>query len=461
MESYDKFLANKLSFNQPSGFEVNPKHINKNLFDWQEVLVKWSLLKGKSALFEMTGLGKTLQELSWAYAVHKYTKAPVIGYAPLAVSHQTVREGAKFGIKVHRCKDKDDIKDGINITNYERIDKFDHSIFGGAFLDESSRIKDDTAQFTNAVIEAHIKIPYRLCASATPSPNDYTELGNTAEYLGIMTRSEMLSMFFINDSGDTTASWRLKGHVMGNRFWEWLSSWCVMIRKPSDIGYSDEGYILPKLHYHEHIIPYTGKKKSFFVEDAKGLSEIRESMRETLEDRCKLASDIVNKDKKIWAAWCNLNPEGDKLTELIDGAVQVAGSTKDDLKVKRLMDFANSKIKCLVTKPKIAGHGLNFQNCCNIVVTGLSHSFEQFFQLVRRFHRFGQKKEVHVHIIYGQREGSVLKTIKRKEKQMIDMFDAMIIHMKKLMQMEIKKASRKDEDYNPKQNMELPKFLKG
>jgi len=459
MKEYDEFLKEKLSFNQSSGFEVNIEDLNPNLFDWQALLTKWSLLKGKSALFEDTGLGKTLQQLSWSDAICKHTKGAVLGYAPLAVSHQTVREGKKFGIEVHRCDGQKDVRKGINITNYERLDKFDPNSFDGIFLDESSRIKNDTAQFRNAVIESYIKTPYKLCCSATPSPNDYTELGNTAEFLGVMTMSEMKSMFFINDSGDTTASWRLKGHVLNNRFWEWLASWCVMIRKPSDIGFSDDGYVLPKLNYIEHVIPYKGKKKGFFVQQAKGLSEVRESMRETLEERCKLAAKIVNSSDDVWVVWCNLNPEGEMLTSLINKAVEVAGNTNDDLKVKHFLDFADNKIKCLVTKPKIAMYGMNWQNCNNIVVTGLSHSFEQFYQLVRRFWRFGQTKEVNVHIVIGQREGSVLQTVRRKEKQMQDMFQAMIKHMQKLMKQELEKTERKETEYNPQIEMKLPAFL--
>ena len=460
MKSYDEFLLEKLAYNKPSGFEVDVKQLNKNLFDWQALLVKWSLFKGKSALFWDTGLGKTLAQLSWSDAICKKFKGEaILGYAPLAVSHQTVREGKKFGIEVNRCDSQSDVKPGINITNYERLEKFNHGSFIGIFLDESGRIKADTAEFTQAVIDSYIKTAYKLCCSATPSPNDYTELGNTSEFLGVMTMSEMKSMFFINDAGDTTAKWRLKGHVLNNRFWEWLSSWCVMIQKPSDIGFSDEGYILPKLNYIEHVIPYKGKKKGYFVEQASGLTEVRDSMRETLEERCKVVADIVNPSKEIWVTWCNLNPEGQRLNQLINNSVEVSGSTKDDLKIKYFLEFSDNKIKCLVTKPKIGMFGMNWQNCNNIVVTGMSHSFEQFYQLIRRFWRYGQTKEVNVHIAYGEREGDVLKTVKRKEKQMKDMFSSMVRHMKVLMKSELEKTTRKETEYNPKIEMKLPSWL--
>jgi hypothetical protein len=454
---YEDFLTNKLTAHKPSGFSVDTHMLNPNLFDWQKVLVRWALFKGKAALFEDCGLGKTLQQLEWANQVHAFTGGDVIVFAPLAVSQQTVREGAKFGIHVNRCADQSDVKPGINITNYERLDRFDPSAFIGIVLDESSIIKDFTGQFRGKVIEEYARTPYKLACSATPSPNDYTELGNTAEFLGVMTRSEMLSMFFINDSGDTTASWRLKGHVQDNKFWEWLSAWCVMIQKPSDIGFSDEGFILPELVLHEHVIPADGK--GWFVEAATGLSEIRDSMRETLQERCKMVADIVNASDQVWAVWCALNDESKELARLCSDAVEVCGSDKPEHKEQSFIDFSDNKIGVLVTKPKIAMWGLNWQNCNNTIITGLSHSYEQFYQLVRRFYRFGQTKPVHVHIVIGEREGRVLETIKRKEKAMAEMFSGMVKHMQKLTITELTHTERKSTQYNPTVEMLLPSFL--
>lgn len=455
--NYHRFLSEKLSAHKPSGFEISLGSLNSNLFDWQKILVRWALFKGKAALFEDCGLGKTLQQLEWALQVHKYTGQDVLIFAPLAVSQQTVREGAKFGITVNRCLDSKDVKPGINITNYERIDLFDHARFVGIVLDESSIIKDFTGAFCNNLIEKYSDTPYKLACSATPSPNDYTELGNTAEFLGVMTRSEMLSMFFINDSGDTTASWRLKGHVKDNKFWEWLASWCVAIQKPSDIGFDDNGFILPELVMHEHIIP--AEANGWFVEQASGLSEIRDSMRETLEDRAEVCAAIVNASDDIWAVWCGLNDESKRLTALINGAVEVCGSDSADHKEKSFLDFADSKIKALVTKPKIAMWGLNWQNCNHVVVTGLSHSYEQFYQLVRRFYRFGQTKPVHVHIVIGEREGIVLDAIRRKEKQAAEMFAGMIRHMRNITITELQHTQRKATGYSPTVEMVLPSFL--
>lgn len=459
MEDYKGFLERKLIIHKPSWLEVSLEDLNPMLFDWQKVIVRWALFKGKAALFEDTGLGKTIQQLSWADAVCKHTSGDVLVFAPLAVSYQTVREGAKYDIKVTRVADQSEVVPGINITNYERLEKFDPESFIGIVLDESGIIKDSTAQFRNKVIYRFVKTPYKLCCSATPSPNDYTELGNTSEFLGVMTMPEMKSMFFVNDSGDTTASWRLKGHVQDNKFWEWLATWCVMIQLPSNIGFDDSGYILPKLNFIEHILPYEGPRDTLFVEPAAGLSEVRKSMRQTLQQRCEHIANIVNDSDDIWAVWCNLNDEGDELSKIIKDSIQVAGKTDDDLKVQYLKDFGENEIKCLVTKPKIAMYGLNYQNCHNIVITGLSHSFEQFYQLIRRFWRYGQDHEVNVHIVIGEREGGVLETVKRKDAQMKEMFAAMAQHMGELTTSELLRTSRKNTNYCHAINMTLPFWL--
>lgn len=457
--SYQDFLMSKRIAHKPCGIDIDSESLNKNLFDWQRVVVKWALYKGRSALFEDAGLGKTIQFLSWASAVHDETCGDIIIFSPLAVSHQTIREGIKFGVPVTYCKSKDDVMPGINITNYERIDNFDPSAFIGVVLDESSIIKSFTGKFRNELIERYESTPYKLACSATPAPNDYTELGNTAEFLGVMSRSEMLSMFFINDTSDTTASWRLKGHVKNNVFWDWLASWAVVMRRPSDIGFSDDGYILPDINYVEHVIPYSGTRDTLFVEQAEGLSGVRESMRETLVDRVKKCAEIANGNDKVWAVWCNLNDESSALTAAIDGAVEVKGSDKPEYKEKTLLAFSDDTIRAIITKPKLAMFGMNWQNCYNVIITGLSHSYEQFYQLIRRFHRFGQKNTVNVHIVYGEREGNVLNTVLEKERRASDMFESMIVHMRSIMKDELTVTDRKTTLYNPKTEMQLPKFI--
>lgn len=461
MDDYSEFLSKKIYNHIPSGFDTDTNKMNSALFDWQAVLVRWALRKGKAALFEDCGLGKTIQQLEWARLVCGKTGGSVLIFAPLSVSHQTVREGEKFGYSVNRCEKENDVVGGINITNYERIDLFDLSKFSGVVLDESSIIKSFTGQFRNKIISSSISIPYRLACSATPSPNDYTELGNTAEFLGVLTRSEMLSMFFINDTSETSANWRLKGHVRKNKFWEWLSSWCVMIQKPSDIGFSDDGFILPEIKHIEHVIPYTGKRTGLFVEPAIGLSGIRASMRESISVRCEMCAAIVNDSPLQHVVWCSLNDESRVLSSIIPDAVEVKGQDDPEHKEKSFFRFANGDIRVLVTKPKIAMYGMNWQNCCNTVITGLSHSYEQYYQLVRRFWRFGQPNPVNVHIVIGEREGRVLDTIRTKDEKIKTMFSSMILHMRDLMKNEIESTSRKVDVYNPQKEMVIPEFIKG
>lgn len=399
-------------------------------------------------------------QLEWARCANEYTGSPIIILAPLAVSEQTKKEGEKFGISVNVAADNSDIKPGINITNYEKLHKFDCSQFSGVVLDESSILKNFAGKIRNQIIDLFRATPYKLCCTATPSPNDYTELGNTAEFLGVMTRSEMMSMFFVNDSGNTTAPWRLKGHAEKNKFWEWLSSWAVMIRKPSDIGFSDDGFNLPDLKWHQHVIPYTGPKKGMFVDPSTTLNEIRAAMRESLPDRVRLAAKLNNESDEQWLNWCNLNDESSALSAQINGAVEVAGAHKNELKSERMLGFADGKIKSLVTKPKIAGLGMNWQNCNNMAFVGLSHSYEALYQAVRRCWRFGQKKEVNAYIIVGEKEGNVLRAITRKAVDMDIMHSNMIRHMSSFSKDQISApTAKKKAEYNPTVNINLPSFL--
>lgn len=459
---YEEFLRGKEFADASSGFDIELKELNENLFDWQKVLVRWALRRGRAALFEDCGLGKTIQQLEWARHVSLREKAPVLIFAPLAVSEQTRQEGAKFGIGVTVCRDQDDVVEGINITNYEKFHKFDPSAFCGAVVDESSILKSYTGIFRNEVIEKFGSAPFRLACTATPSPNDYMELGNHAEFLGIMSRSEMLSMFFINDTGDTQ-KWRLKGHVRDNVFWSWLASWAVMIGKPSDLGYDDDGFILPKLTYHEHMLPPPSdalrRDKGFFLSRVVGMDERREVRRETVETRCRYAADLVNGTGGSWVIWCGLNAEGDLLEKLIDGAVQVAGRHPDEVKSERMLRFANEG-GVLVTKPKIAGHGMNWQVCDHVLFVGLNDSWEDLYQAVRRVWRFGQKCEVRVHIVLDEREGTVLENVRSKDARALKMIGEMVGFTKELTKREIHKAGREYVNYNPREEMEVPIWLR-
>lgn len=455
---YLEFIKSKKIIIAPSGFNIGRGDLHRRMFPFQKALTKWALSLGKAALFEDCGLGKTIQQIEWARCVCEYTGGNVLILAPLAVSEQTRREGEKFGIGINIVAENSQVKPGINITNYEKLHKFDCSQFDGVVLDESSILKNFAGKIRNQLIDSFRATPYKLCCTATPSPNDYTELGNTAEFLGVMARSEMMSMFFVNDSGNTTAPWRLKGHAEKNKFWEWLSSWAVMIRKPSDIGFSDEGFELPELRWHQHVIPYMGQYHGMFVEPATTLGQIRVAMRESIVERCEKAAEI--QDENQWLYWCNLNDESTALTKQIDGAVEVAGRHTPDQKTAAMLGFSEGKIKTLVTKPKIAGFGMNWQNCNNMAFVGLSHSYEALYQAVRRCWRFGQKKQVDAHIIIGEKEGNVLRSILRKERDMEVMHSNMILHMSTFSKQQISAPKNNNKaEYSPTKKITMPNFL--
>lgn len=456
--NYTDFINNKFTTNKTEGFDVD--FINPHLFDFQQALVRWSLKKGKSALFEDCGLGKTIQELEWAHHVNLKTGKPVLILAPLAVSKQTKEEGEKFGYAVKICRDQNDITKGINITNYEKLHKFNAGEFSGIVLDESGIIKHFTGKIRNQVIDIYNRTPFKLCATATPAPNDYTELGNTCEFLDVKTRSEMLSMFFVNDTKDT-GTWRLRGHASKSKFWEWLSLWSVMIQNPLDIGFDGSKFILPELNVENIIIPSKTNQYSIGIDAAKTLSERRDARFESLPERVSMAADIINKSNDIFLVWCNLNTEGEALKKAIKDSVEIKGSDTEDFKETAMIDFQKNRIKCLITKPKIAGLGINWQNCNNQIFAGLSDSFEQYYQAVRRSYRFGQKNQVNIKIITSEKEGAIVENVRRKEKDMKSMFNNMVCHMKDSMSHELSSMNgTMKTSYLSEKQMTIPKFMR-
>lgn len=441
--SYDDFLKSKAFGEVASGHSVPLTQISKRLFEFQRVLVRWALRRGRAAIFADTGLGKTAMQAEWARHVCKKTNGDVLILAPLAVSSQTCREGEKFGIPITYARSPGPA--GVVVTNYEMMDRFDFTKFAGLVVDESSILKHYDSKTRSKIIEVSQGIPYRLSCTATPSPNDYMELANQAEFLGIMRRMEMLSMFFTHDSGETS-KWRLKGHGR-SEFWKWLSTWAAVIRKPSDLGYPNDGYDLPPLELHEHVITTSNMfDGELFPKAAQTLTEQRQAKRESIDDRVQEAADLINHGG-TWLVWCHLNEESEKLAALIDGAVEVRGSDSLEEKESRLTDFSLGKIRVLVTKPSIAGHGMNWQHCQNIAFVGLSHSFEQFYQAIRRCWRFGQTKPVHAHIFTAESEGQVLASIKRKEQQHEAMSNEMIEHMRELTRASVKGAKVEQAEY--------------
>lgn len=426
--NYQEFLKRKVVEAPATGFE--PRDINPMLFDWQAEVVRWNCRRGRSADLLDCGMGKTGIQLEWSRQTCRETQGNGLILAPLAVARQTQAEGEKFGIPVTVCRTQKDVRQGINITNYEMLEHFDCAQFSHVVLDESSILKSLDGSTRNQLIESFKATPYKLCCTATPAPNDHMELGNHAEFLGVMSRVEMLSMFFVHDGGNT-ASWRLKGHAEAE-FWRWMASWAIMARRPSDLGYSDYGFSLPSLNFHEHRLESESPNDTLFPVEALGLMDRRRARRDSSTGRVARAAELINDSAEPWLVWCDLNEEGDALEAAISDAVQVKGAHSREQKEAALMDFVSGKVRALVTKPSIAGHGLNLQHCPNMAFVGLSDSWEQFYQAVRRCWRFGQHQPVNCHIIISEREGAVLRNIQRKETQAQQMAQEMVKHMKDL-----------------------------
>lgn len=417
-EGYEAFIRSKRVSARASGFEAG--ELNPSLFPFQADIVRWALRKGKAAIFADCGLGKTLMQLEWARQVHEHTGGDVLILAPLAVSAQTCREGEKFGIAVNRCKSQDDVMPGVNITNYEMLHRFDPDAFTGIVLDESSILKSFTGKIRNQIIDAFHDTPFRLACTATPSPNDHMELGNHSEFLGAMDRTEMLAMFFIHDGGDTS-KWRLKGHA-ASAFWDFVSSWAVMVRNPSDLGYPADGFELPPLN--EHVITVQAECEDddrLFAVEALTLSDQQAARRSTTQDRVAKAAEIINASSSPWVVWCDYNDESAALAKAIPDAVEVKGSDTLEHKEDAMEGFSDGRYRVIVTKPSIAGFGMNWQHAHDMCFVGLSHSYEQYYQAIRRCYRFGQKEPVDVRIVISDVEAPVLRNVMRKKDDNKDM----------------------------------------
>lgn len=449
LKQYRDYINHKSMVIDSTGITVDVEDINPKLYPFQRDIVRWSLAKGKSAIFADCGLGKTAMQLEWSRHICDHTGGSVLILAPLAVTTQTAREGEKFDIEVNVCAEQADIKPGINITNYEKLDKFDTSVFSGVVLDESSILKSFTGKVRNTIIGKFNKMPYRLACTATPAPNDYMELGNHAQFLGVMTREEMLSMFFVHDGG-STSKWRLKGHC-SDVFWEWMCSWSIYINNPSDLGYEIEGYDLPPMTINEVIVD-----GDTYVTETMTLTQRRQARKDTLSLRCKSASDLVNESDDQWLIWCDLNDESKTLHEMIPDSVEVKGSDKGEKRIDAMLGFSAGDHRVLVTKPKIAGFGMNWQNCHNMIFVGLSDSYEQFYQAVRRCWRFGQDQPVNVYIVISAKEGAVKDNINRKQADFEHMKNVMSEFTKDITKKELQRTCRISTPYEATTSMILP-----
>ena len=408
--SYAAFLERKQRIFRGSGVDARSVEVPAKLYPWQSAITRWALKKGRAALFEDCGLGKSFQQIAWMDAL----KVPTLILAPLCVAEQTVQEAAKLGITVEYARNQYDADDATTpyiITNYERLDKFDSSRFKAVILDESSILKSFDGKTRTALIETFKETPYRLCCTATPSPNDIAELANHAEFLGLMTRAEFLATWFVHDD----AGWRMKRHAV-QPFYRWLASWAIAIRKPSDIGYSDDGFILPPLNIHEHIVETDGPSSTLFPE--LGLSGIRgrlNARRDSLRERIDRVVNLVPEYGQTWLLWCGLNDEAEALADTIPGCVNIQGSDSYAEKKGAIESFLSGQTRTIATKLKIAGFGMNFQHCHHMAFVGIGDSFEQYYQGIRRCWRFGQKYPVDAHIVVSDAERAVVENVKRKE----------------------------------------------
>jgi len=455
MDDYQEFLERKLHTGADHGFE--PVFMPDQLFDFQQALVQWAVRKGRAAIFADCGLGKTAMQLTWAQNVAQHTDQPVLILTPLAVAAQTIREGEKFGIECHRSSDGS-VPGRIVITNYERLSAFNPADFAGVVCDESSILKSFNGSTRKAITRFMSKMPYRLLCTATAAPNDYTELGNSSEALGELSYSDMLRRFFaqLDDKGQkreerlqrsaeamveananyykklafrvsqTIGQWRLKHHAR-DHFWQWVASWARACRKPSDLGFSDDKFVLPLLTENDHVIAAPPAEGMLFSIPAFGLGEEREERKRTIQERCEYAARLVDHDQPA-VIWCHTNAEGDLLEQLIPDAAQVAGRTPDERKVELYEAFGSGRQRVLVIKPKIGAWGLNWQHCAH-VVTFASHSYEQHYQSVRRCWRFGQKRPVAVDVIATEGEARVLANMRSKAERASAMFEQLVAQM--------------------------------
>ena len=437
--SYEDFIFNKQQLGGNHGFE--PVFMPDCLFDFQAALLNWSIEKGRNALFEDCGLGKTLQELVWAENVARHTGRRVLILTPLAVTSQFVSEGEKFGIECHRSHKGELFR--ITVTNYERLHMFKPEDFIGVVCDESSILKNFKGQTKLEITVFMRKIPFRLLGTATPSPNDFPELGTSSEALGYLGHMDMLHKFFKNDLnncstgriGGQTIKWRLKGHAE-LPFWRWVCSWARALRKPSDLGFDDSTFILPPLTEKEHMVETNRPAEGMlFALPAVGMKEQREERRRTIQERCEQAASLVNHTGQPAVVWCHMNDEGDLLEKSIPDAIQVSGKDSDDRKEEKLMSFINGQSRVLVTKPVIGAWGLNMQHC-NHMTFFPSHSFEQYYQGVRRCWRFGQKRPVPVDVITTEGEHRVLHNLQRKAEQADRMFDNLVNEMNNVLRID-------------------------
>lgn len=458
--TYATFLAGKQRGHLDAGWPCDPDSLGAHLAPFQRTMTAWAVRKGRAAIWADTGLGKTRMQCEWARQVVRQTGRPVLLLAPLAVADQTVREAAKVGIDVEYAKDQDDATCPVTVTNYDRLHLFDPSQFAGVVLDESSILKAFSGTTKKALVEMFAATPYRLACTATPAPNDIEELCNHADFLGVMKPSEMRSTFFIADNRGSFMKYRLKGHAK-DAFFGWLASWAIACRTPSDLGFEDEGYILPPLSIEPRFVPTAwAPDGQMFATGLQGVTERATVRRETLEARCAEAVDLIRAEPdEAWLVWCGLNDEASAVTAAIPGAVNVQGSDPPDEKTANLLDFAEGRLRTLVTKPSIAGLGLNLQACSRMVFVGLSDSYESYYQCIRRCWRFGQQRPVTAHVVLADVERPIYDNVLDKERTARAITGGLVAAVAQRNRADLFAGTSRGDSYEPSRHLTLPSWL--
>lgn len=464
LKKYQDLIAKKAISFEPKGLSKIPK-LNKKMFPHQTACTEFALRTGCSGAFLATGMGKSFVSLEWGRVIVEHTNKPVLMLAPLAVAKQHEREAVKYGIDAKAIREPHEITaKRVYVTNYDRLDRFDPTSFGGVILDESSILKSFNGRTSRALIDAFAGCPFRLSATATPAPNDHMELGQQGEFLGVMRSMEMLSRWFINDTSTASQVWRLKGHAVEG-FWDWVASWARCMTRPSDLGFSDDGFQLPPLITKTHLVEADrsinrgeekdGQSRLFRIPETSATS-VHHEKRLTAQARANVIAELIAAEPdEPWIIWTDTDYEADAVMPLLPDAVEVRGSMPADAKEERLVAFSNGQIKCLVTKASVAGFGMNWQHCARMAFAGLSFSFESYHQAVRRCWRFGQTRPVHVHVAMADTEKAIIDIVTRKQ----DSFDEMGEEMRAAMLRASKKAIAKV-PYNPQRSLELPAFLR-
>lgn len=425
--NYADFIASKTAKTHERGFQVDAATLGHKLMPFQAECVARCLKWGRGLIAADCGLGKTPMQLAWAERMHEHTGRDVLIFAPLAVSQQTQREGVKFGVPVNVCRSQNDVRPGVNITNYEMLEHFDAAQFGALVLDESSILKNYGGKLRHALTDFGAQIEYRLCCTATPAPNDLLEIVNHAEFLGVMQGKEIIATYFIQD-GNTTHKWRLKGHAKHD-FWAWVSSWAIAVRKPSDLGFDNGAFVLPALNIIQHTVDGHINEGFLTPMEAQTLMERAHARRESKDERVSKAAELANATDRPFLVWCDLNSESEALHKAIPDSVEVKGSDSIDHKIDAMMGFSEGRYRVMVSKPSICGFGMNWQHCADMAFVGLSDSFERYYQAVRRCWRFGQTQPVNAHIICAETEGAVVSNIERKERESSEMMEQIVRHM--------------------------------